>query len=86
VRFGLRSRAGVRSRGARRQHLVLGPLFSLSFFCAEFLQQEHFFGARQAISSSASSKTALGRAYLLTRAQSSDVEIVGLTYAAFDAF
>lgn len=68
------------------QHLVLRPLFSLSFFCAEFLKQERFFGARQVVISSASSKTALGLAFLLGQASSADVEIVGLTSAANAGF
>jgi uncharacterized protein DUF2855 len=63
------------------QHLVLRPLFSLSFFCAEFLKQGQFFGARQIVITSASSKTALGLAFLLARTSSGNVEIVGLTSA-----
>jgi hypothetical protein len=66
----------------RDAHLVLRPLFSLSFFCAEFLKEERFFGARQILISSASSKSALGLAFLLARARLSNVEIVGLTSPA----
>lgn len=69
-------------RAHEHAHLVLRPLFSLSYFCAEFLKQEQFFGARQVVISSASSKTALGLAFLLAQASSADVEIVGLTSAA----
>lgn len=64
------------------EHLVLRPLFSLSFFCAEFLKDERFFDARQIVISSASSKTALGLAFLLAQARGSNMEIVGLTSAA----
>jgi hypothetical protein len=65
------------------EHLVLRPLFSLSFFCAEFLKEERCFGARQVIISSASSKTALGLAFLLSKARpAGEVKIVGLTSAA----
>ena len=64
------------------EHLVLRPLFSLSFFCAEFLKEEQFFGARQVIISSASSKTALGLAFLLAQGREAGAEIVGLTSAA----
>ena len=56
-------------------HLVLRPLFSLSFFCAEHLKEERFFGARRVLISSASSKTALGLAFLLAREHSPDVAI-----------
>ncbi len=63
-------------------HLVLRPLFSLSFFCAEYLKEERFFDAKQILISSASSKAALGLAFLLRQARSNDVEIIGLTSAA----
>jgi hypothetical protein len=59
-------------------HLVLRPLFSLSFFLAEHLRDKGVFGARRVIVSSASSKTALGLAFLL-KGIAPDVEIVGLT-------
>src|SRR5262245_722850 len=68
------------------EHLVLRPLFSLSFFCAEFLKEEQFFGARQVIISSASSKTGLGLAFLLAQQRPAGVEIVGLTSAANTGF
>jgi hypothetical protein len=63
-------------------HLVLRPLFSLSFFCAAFLKESQYFGARQIILTSASSKTALGLAFLLFRGRASaadPIEVVGLT-------
>jgi hypothetical protein len=63
---------------------MLRPLFSLSFFCAEFLKDEQFFDARQVIISSASSKTALGLAFLL--AQGRPEGIVALTSAANAGF
>ncbi|MGO9702909.1 MAG: DUF2855 family protein [Xanthobacteraceae bacterium] len=63
-------------------HLVLRPLFSLSFFCAEYLKEERFFGAKQILISSASSKAALGLAFLLVQERSKDVEIIGLTSSA----
>jgi hypothetical protein len=59
------------------QHLVLRPLFSLSFFLAAYLTEQRLFGARQVIVSSASSKTAMGLAFLLAREHA--VELVGLT-------
>src|SRR5262249_5600291 len=68
------------------EHLVLRPLFSLSFFCAEFLRQERCFGARQVIISSASSKTALGLAFLLAQERREGIEIVGLTSPANAGF
>ncbi len=69
------------SYDARRadQHLVLRPLFSLSYFMAEFLKEEALFGARQLVISSASSKTAMGLALLLARDKPEGVRLVGLT-------
>lgn len=59
-------------------HLVLRPLFSLSFFLAEFLAEKEFFGGRRVVVSSASSKTALGLAFLLKH-RAPAIEVVGLT-------
>ena len=67
-------------------HLVLRPLFSLSFFCAAFLAQEGGFGARRIIISSASSKTALGLALLVKRSTLGACELVGLTSAGHVGF
>jgi hypothetical protein len=60
-------------------HLVLRPLFSLSFFLAHFLADNGFFGARTVIVSSASSKAAMGLAFVLRRIGTGDLKIVGLT-------
>jgi Protein of unknown function (DUF2855) len=68
-------------RAHANAHLVLRPLFSLSFFCDAFLREARYFGARQIILTSASSKTGLGLAFLLSRERSAadPIEIVGLT-------
>lgn len=69
--------------GSRQdQHLVLRPLFSLSFFCSEWLKEQRFFGASRVLISSASSKTSLGLAFLLRRARLANLHIVGLTSPA----
>src|SRR5579863_7101428 len=44
---------------------LLRPLFMLSFLVDDFLREHEFFGARRAVLSSASSKTAFGLAHLL---------------------
>jgi len=67
------------------QHLVLRPLFSLSYFLAEYLKEEALFGARRIVISSASSKTALGLAFLLREAKG-DARLVGLTSAGNAGF
>ena len=66
-------------RAHEDEHLVLRPLFSLSFCCAAFLEDEKCFGARRVLVSSASSKAALGLAHLLAPL---GVERVGLTSRA----
>ncbi|MEW6644758.1 MAG: DUF2855 family protein [Pseudomonadota bacterium] len=68
------------------QHLVLRPLFSLSFFLAAYLQDEALFGARQIVISSASSKTAMGLAFLMARDKPDGVRLVGLTSKGNAAF
>ncbi|QUS41760.1 DUF2855 family protein [Tardiphaga alba] len=57
---------------------LLRALFMLSFLVDDFLAEAEFFGARQVILSSASSKTAFGLAHLLhTKRQ--PIRVVGLT-------
>lgn len=60
------------------------PLIITSFFAADFLADNNFFGAQQLIVSSASSKTAYGTAFCLQGTQG--VEVVGLTSARNKAF
>lgn len=69
----------------RDAHLVLRPLFSLSFFLSEFLKDRDFFGAESILVTSASSKTAVILAYLL-RSASPERRIVGLTSARHVGF
>jgi hypothetical protein len=64
--------------------MLLRPLIITSFFGADFLQDNDFFGARQLVFSSASSKTAYGTAYCLKQVQG--IELVGLTSARNKAF
>ena len=79
--YALIDRDRTYRRADANAHLVLRPLFSLSFFCATYLNENGYFGARQIVITSASSKAALGLAFLLRRDRASrDVlEIVGLT-------
>ena len=58
-------------------NMVFRPLFTTSFVLDDYLADNDFFGARQVILGSASSKTAIGLAFMLS--QRSDVSIVGLT-------
>ena len=67
---------------------VLKPLFTTSFLIDDFLADNHYFGARQVLLSSASSKTALGTAHCLAqrRGMPDTPEIIGLTSAANAAY
>ncbi|MEY4579017.1 MAG: hypothetical protein RL701_3720 [Pseudomonadota bacterium] len=64
--------------------ILLRPLIITSFFGADFLQDNDFFGAKQLLFSSASSKTAYGTAFCLSHVRG--VELVGLTSARNKAF
>jgi hypothetical protein len=67
---------------------VLKPLFITSFLIDDFMADNGFFGARQLVLSSASSKTAYGTAYCLAqrRGEPGAPRIVGLTSAGNLAF
>jgi hypothetical protein len=60
------------------QQAVLRPLFITSFLIDDFLADNGFFGARQVILSSASSKTAYGTAFCLAQ-RGGEPRAVGLT-------
>jgi hypothetical protein len=76
--------------GHRREledaHMLFRPLFVTSFLIDDLLADRGFFGARQIVLSSASSKTSLSLAYLLSRRASPRAEVVGLTSPAHRAF
>jgi hypothetical protein len=58
---------------------LLRPLYMTSFFAEDFLSDNDLFGAQAAVLSSASSKTAMGLAFLLSQNRPRDCEVVGLT-------
>jgi hypothetical protein len=64
--------------------MVLWPLFFTSFLVDDFLDDNAFFGAEAVAVSSASSKTAIGTAFLLHQRPS--IEVIGLTSARNVAF
>jgi hypothetical protein len=59
---------------------LLRPLFMLSFLVDAHLSEADFYGARNVILSSASSKTAIGLAHLLASRQ--QIQVIGLTSAS----
>jgi Protein of unknown function (DUF2855) len=67
-----------------RQQMVLWPLFFTSFLIDDFLADNAHFGASSVVISSASSKTAIGAAYLVHRRPA--VRVIGLTSAGNRAF
>jgi hypothetical protein len=66
--------------------MLFRPLFMTSFVIDDFLARRDFFGARQIVLSSASSKTSLSLAHLLSRRAAPRAEVVGLTSPAHRAF
>jgi hypothetical protein len=62
-----------------REYAILRPLFMTSFLIDDWLADDAMFGATSVVLASASSKTALGLAFLLSRREG--VEVVGLTSA-----
>ncbi len=69
----------VYSPDREAEHILFFPLFFTSFLIDDFLAYEEFFGADAIVISSASSKTAIIAAYLLTKREG--IDIVGLTSA-----
>jgi hypothetical protein len=62
------------------EQMLFLPLFMTSFMLDDFLADSEHFGARAVVIASASSKTAIGLAFLLARNASCD--LIGLTSAA----
>ena len=60
------------------EQMIIRPLFMTSFLLGDFLAINNNFGAKSVVLSSASSKTALSLAFLLSR-QANGPQIVGLT-------
>lgn len=60
------------------EQMILRPLFLTSWLAYDFLVDEELFGARTVVVSSASSKTAYGLAFLLSRVRPK-VDVIGLT-------
>jgi len=68
------------------ERALLRPLFSTSFLIDDFLAESDFFGGREVVLSSASSKTSLGLAFLLHKNRRGQVGVVGLTSKSNAAF
>jgi hypothetical protein len=68
------------------ERALLQPLFVTSFLIEDFLSDNNLFGARQVVVASASSKTALGVAFLVSRNRPQDAQVIGLTSPRNTAF
>ena len=73
-------------RALEDAQMLFRPLFMTSFVIDDFLARRGFFGAKQIVLSSASSKTSLSLAFLLSRRRGPRAEVVGLTSPAHRAF
>jgi hypothetical protein len=83
----LRAKADPRyDAGQEDAQMVLRPLFTTGFLIDDFLAAESFHGARLIALSSASSKTAIGLAFLLSERPGRPYEVVGLTSKANAGF
>jgi hypothetical protein len=71
-------------RAYEYHRMVLWPLFFTSFLIDDFLDDNAFFDAQEVVVSSASSKTAIGTAFLLQ--QRAPMKVIGLTSARNGAF
>lgn len=74
----LRVRSDARDAGSEDQQALWLPLFMTSFGAADFIADRDLFGAERVVISSASSKTAMGTAFLLQE-QFDPGDLVALT-------
>lgn len=70
----------VEPNDRENESAILRPLFTTSFLIDDWLADDGFFGASQVVLASASSKTALGLAFLLSQ-RDDDIDVIGLTSA-----
>jgi len=72
--------------GRENEIALFRPLFSTSWLIDDFLADSDFFGGRNVVLASASSKTALGLAQLLHDHRKGQVRVIGITSASNVAF
>jgi Protein of unknown function (DUF2855) len=81
-RYTRRRSGSISDPDGENLEVLLRPLLTTAYLLDDFLEQNGFFGAHAIVLSSASSKTALGLAYLLSRRTDRPYKVVGLTSAA----
>jgi hypothetical protein len=74
------------TKAREAQQALLRPLFATSFLIEDLLADNDFFGARDVVISSASSKTSLGLAFLLHQNRRGQVTVAGLTSKSNTSF
>lgn len=74
--YTITSRDSVYDKEHEDEQMILRPLFVTSFLAADFIQEKELLGAESIVISSASSKTAYGIAFLLSKM---GAEVIGLT-------
>lgn len=79
------ARAAGESEEREDLRMLFWPLFATSFLLDDFLSEGEFFGAKAVVLTSASSKTALGLAFLLSQRRGAP-RVVGLTSPRNRAF
>lgn len=85
-RYLLSSTDPFYSAGTEAMQMLLRPLFFTSFLLADDLADGGLAGARTAVMSAASSKTAIGTAFLLAEQNQGEVEVIGLTSKRSEEF
>lgn len=68
------------------ERALLHPLFFTAYLIEDFLSDNRLFEARQVVLASASSKTALGVAFLLSKNRPQNARVIGLTSPGNKAF
>ena len=76
--YNVYRRTGAMSADAEARHMLLWPLYVTSWCLADALERDRRFGAERIVVASASSKTAIGLAFALSR-QKERVPVTGLT-------
>lgn len=85
-RYGRVSADPAYERDRENHYMLLRPLFATAFLIDDLLAERNFFGARAIALSSASSKTAIGVAALLSGRAPRSYEVVALTSRANAGF
>ncbi len=79
VVYNIYSRASAAPKGSDPYQALMQPLIATSYLLYDWLMDSDWFGAKQIIIGSASSKTGLGLTAFLAKHEARDYKVVGLT-------